>query len=161
MEEWRQSKDMKNYEVSNEGRVRNSKTGRIMRTHFNEKGYEVLALRDGGRQHSKRVHRLVAEAFNDRSDEGLEVTHRDKNRANNRLDNLEWKTRADILKQTYEEGRRQTHRMKKIMCVETGEEYDSIADCSDDMKINRQSISRCVNNPVLTTREGYHFRPVD
>lgn len=161
MEEWRQSKDMKNYEVSNEGRVRNSKTGKIMKTQFNEKGYEVLALRDGGRQYSKRVHRLVAEAFDDRSDEGLEVTHRDKNRANNRLDNLEWKTRADIIKQTYEEGRKQTHRMKRVKCVETGEEYDSIAECSDDMKITRQSISRCVNNPVLTTREGYHFRPAD
>lgn len=162
MEEvWRQSNDMKDYEISSEGRIKNSKTGRIMKTNIDKKGYEQVTLRDQKRACTRRVHKLVADAFHPGDHEGLEVTHLDRNRLNNRADNLAWKTRSEIIQQTYKDGRKQSHKMKKIMCVETGVIYDSIVDCSRDMGLTRQAISKSANNPVLSTKDGYHFEFID
>lgn len=162
MEEiWRQSNDMKDYEVSSEGRIKNSKTGRIMKTNVNKKGYERVCLRDEGKQYNRSVHKLVAEAFYPGDHEGLEVTHLDRNKLNNRADNLAWKTRSEIIQQTYIDGRKQTHKMKKVRCIETGIEYGSIVECAKDMGISRESISKCVNNTTIRTKDGYHFELVD
>lgn len=160
-ESWRQSNEMKNYEVSSEGRIKNSKTGRIMKTSINKRGYEQVCLSENGKQYTKRVHKLVAEAFHPGEHEGLEVTHLDKNRSNNRADNLAWKTRSEIIQQTYKDGRKQTHRMKRVRCVETGKEYESLVECARDMGISRESVSKCVNNTTIRTKDGYHFEFVD
>ena len=161
MEEWRRCVEVPIYEISNTGLVRNRRTGRIMKTHINERGYEIVQLRYQGAIYDRRVHRLVAEAFDDGSHAGMEVTHRDGNRSNNNLDNLVWSTRKEIIGNTYRNGREQLHRMRKIRCVETGEEFRSIEEASMAMGISRWTISKCVNNPVVKTRKGYHFEPME
>ena len=75
MEVWAEIKDISPYEVSNTGKVRNSKTGRIMKTHINKKGYESISLRKNKTYVTKRVHRLVADAFYDGNNDGLDVNH--------------------------------------------------------------------------------------
>ena len=156
-EKWRPCVDVANYEVSSEGRIRNSKTGKILKTQVNEQGYETVSVN----RKTKRVHKLVADTFIEGDHDGLDVSHVDRNRLNNRVNNLEYRKRSDIIKQTYEEGREQLHRMKAVRCVETGEEYRSIKECSEAIGISRNSISRCVNNRFLHTRDGKHFEPVE
>lgn len=161
-QEWRRCNRLPAYEISNDGQLRNIKTGRIMKTHINSRGYEVVALTINGRVQTERIHRLVAEAFlEDDEYYGEDVTFRDGDRSNIYADNLRWISRRDLVRNTYNNGRRQTHRMRRIRCVETGEIFDSIIECSRVMGINRSSICKCVNDGYLKTREGYHFEPVD
>ena len=83
-------KDFYNYQVSNYGQVRNSKTGRLLKLQLNEKGYLRVALRIDGKTKWYRVSRLVASLFIPNPDNLPEVNHKDENKLNNRADNLEW-----------------------------------------------------------------------
>ena len=79
------------YEVSSLGRVRNTKTGKVLEGTLNEDGYVRVYLSENGK-HSKHksfyVHLLVAEAFIGPCPEGQQVRHWDGNQQNNRRDNL-------------------------------------------------------------------------
>ena len=98
-EEWRDVISYESlYQVSNLGRVRrlaNSpkcKTTRILKLQFNENGYLVIMLCKASRVKLHQVHQIVAEAFIGPAPEGKEVNHLDHNRANPRLENLEYCT---------------------------------------------------------------------
>lgn len=78
-----------NYEVSNQGRVRSSRSGLVRKTRLDKDGYELVDLCANAKYSTKRVHRLVAEAFLGGS-HLPEVDHVDGNRANNSVDNLRW-----------------------------------------------------------------------
>lgn len=85
-EEWTRIKDAEGYEISNFGRVRNSKTRRILKPELNRpNGYERVKLH--GRY--RYIHRLMAETF---CADGLEygdiVKHRSHNKQNNHAYNL-------------------------------------------------------------------------
>ncbi len=86
------------YEVSNLGRVkslkRNTTSGGIMKTNIN-KGYEYVHLCKNGKHYNGKVHRLVAEAFLPNPQYKREVNHKDENKLNNSLANLEWATRKE------------------------------------------------------------------
>ena len=88
------------YEVSNEGRIRNSK-GEIKVPQLN-KGkaahYYRIALYEGGKRERFYVHRLVGRYFVDGYNEALMINHIDGNPLNNRADNLEWVTQSDNVK---------------------------------------------------------------
>ena len=83
------------YEVSNLGRVRNSKTGRVMKLQETNKGYLRVCLRKNGESKQFSVHRLVAFAFipNDDTENKTDVNHIDEDKTNNTVENLEWCTR--------------------------------------------------------------------
>jgi hypothetical protein len=92
MEEWRQIKDNPNYSVSSFGNVRNDKTGRMLKPQRNN-GDKYLALYLG-RDNYKLIHRLVGQAFLEKSDEQTEIDHIDFDGHNNHLENLRWATRS-------------------------------------------------------------------
>ena len=161
MEEWRTYEKIPRYQVSYDGRVRNSKTGRVLTPSINSRGYKQVSLHNEGQHCSVKVSRMVAETFIECDEVGLDVSYKDGDRLNVCADNLEWRTRKDIINDTYKNGRKQTHRMRKIRCVETGEEYESIIACSRITGLNKHSICKCVNNPYQKTSDGYHFVPVD
>jgi hypothetical protein len=93
-EVWKSVKDYDNYEVSNLGKVRNKKTGRILKAHCNG-GYLIVGLSYKGKTRSHRVHQLVALAFIDNPENKPQVNHIDKDGTNNKLSNLEWCTSAE------------------------------------------------------------------
>lgn len=160
MEDWEpiHLKGLSKYEVSNKGRVRNKKTGRILKGTPDRNGDLVVCLREKGVQYSVRVKKLVAEAFLNSSNlEYPVLSCKDGNRKNLKPNNLEYISTAESVRRTFRKGRKQKHIMKKIKCVETGDEYESIVECSKRMGISVQAISRSVNNPFLSTKDGYHF----
>lgn len=82
------------YEVSDEGRIRNA-CGRILRATRNGGRYFHVGLTRDGKQHVKKVHRLVALAFVPNLQGKPEVNHIDGNNINNAATNLEWVTSAE------------------------------------------------------------------
>lgn len=90
MEElWKKLEDenYRGYEVSTDGRVRNTKTGRIINGRLNNKnGYYRVNIRGK----DEYIHRLVINAFGTNDNSNLCVRHIDGNRTNNALSNLEW-----------------------------------------------------------------------
>lgn len=83
MERWIIIEDHPNYEVSSCGRVRNRKTGRILKPLSNS-GYERVNL-DGRLYY---VHKLVMEAFQGCSYDEIRVYHSDRDVQNNNISNL-------------------------------------------------------------------------
>ena len=76
------------YQVSTWGRVRGAKG--IMKPYKNSKGYLKVGLTADGVCYKRRVSRLVADAFLERQPYQTEVNHKDGNKANNSVTNLEW-----------------------------------------------------------------------
>jgi len=86
MEIW---KPIFGYEVSDMGRVRNTK-GEVLQQKMDKKGYLLVTLRDSpGDRSVYRVHRLVLEAFHGAAP-GYQCCHWDDVPTNNVLSNLRW-----------------------------------------------------------------------
>lgn len=100
-------KDIPNYEglyqVSNLGRIRNAKTKKIKNQRNTYKKYLQVDLFNKN-QKTYRVHRLVAETFIPNPNNLPQVNHKDGNKQNNRVDNLEWITNYDNIQHAVKNG---------------------------------------------------------
>ncbi len=89
---WKITYGFSKYECSTLGRIRNIKTKLLLKPYI-ERGYEVASLMDdNGIRIPIRFHRIIAQTFIENPDNKETVNHKDKNRANNNLLNLEWAT---------------------------------------------------------------------
>ena len=94
------------FEISNLGRVKNSKTGKIRKRSFDKDGYVLAVIRETGirKSISKKVHRLVAQYFILNPENKPEVNHKDGNKQNNNIGNLEWATTRENKKHAKKTG---------------------------------------------------------
>lgn len=98
-EEWRTIEFFPDYEVSNYGRVRTSKTGRILQLNVNQYGLVQVGLMRNGVQRHRSVPLLVAKAFLSDSEGAFDTPiNLDGDRYNNRLENLTWRPRWFAIK---------------------------------------------------------------
>lgn len=113
MEQWKpiEGTDGK-YEVSNLGRVcTNGKRPGVLTLTKQKSGYRYAMIQlSNGKQKNCRVHRLVAEHFLPNPDNMKEVNHKDGNKDNNHVSNLEWCTRSHNVKHSFDTGLKQPHR---------------------------------------------------
>ena len=173
-EQW---KDIKGYEglyqVSNLGKVRSldrivkqfghkqeyerSIKGKLLKLHIQNGGYLIATLTKNNNERKMLVHRLVAIAFMG-NNEGMQVNHKDGNKLNNKLSNLEWCTQSENVKHAYF---KLNHKLKnkKIYCVELNKKFNSIKEASISLKINRGSISHAINERAKTAG-GYRWKIV-
>lgn len=94
------------YQVSNLGRVRSRdrtspnrwgpllRRGKILRAPLDAFGYPLVCLRVNSKAYTKKVHRLVAEAFLGEKP-GMTVNHKDGDKTNNAVSNLEWVSHSE------------------------------------------------------------------
>lgn len=106
MEVWRSVKNYEGfYEVSNYGNIRSvdryivgkrNKTytlkGRIKKKSIGGNGYHIVTLSKNGLDKQMLVHRLVASAFIENKNNLPVINHKDEDKLNNHVDNLEWCT---------------------------------------------------------------------
>jgi hypothetical protein len=94
MEEWRDVVGYEGlYEVSNYGGVRRVDNGADLRGNLNSYGYRVVKLSKDGKGKDFKLHQLVARAFIPNDFGARIINHKDGNRDNNYVDNLEWCSR--------------------------------------------------------------------
>lgn len=93
-------------EVSNEGRVRSLLRGspRVLKTQTDKKGYHRLRVTIEREKMNYKIHREVAKAFIPNPDNLPQVNHKDGNKSNNAVDNLEWISNRDNAHHAIENG---------------------------------------------------------
>jgi len=84
-----------NYQVSTFGNVKNVKSGRILKPSQEGGGYLYVILTDDGERSSKKIHKLVANAFLENPENKSCVDHINHDRKNNHLSNLRWATYSE------------------------------------------------------------------
>jgi hypothetical protein len=119
-EKWKKINSLNNYySVSTLGRVRSEKriviskkgikmnfTSKILKHRVNEKGYCIVYPKINNCKKALQVHRLVAKEFIINKLSKPCVNHKDFNRANNCLDNLEWVTHKENTQYSIMNGRK-------------------------------------------------------
>ena len=153
------------YAVSNCGRVKNTKTERILKPVIDQRGYGRVCLFTMNRDKRYKVHRLVAQAFIPNPNKLPQVNHKDGNKQNNAVENLEWITNEDNMKHANENGLREGHHLfceskkKPIVAtnVKTGEEieYDSIL--AAGKSLGTRHIQEVLKG-IRAQTKGYTFR---
>ncbi len=94
IETYKKIKGFENYSVSDLGNVRNDKTGRVLKESTDGRGYLKVDLRKNKTKHTKRIHKLVAQAFLANPEDKNCVDHIDNNRQNNNVRNLRFATHS-------------------------------------------------------------------
>ena len=94
-EQWASINGYKNYQVSWWGRVRNAKTGRILKACVSSNTYLTLNLYKMGKAKSFSVHVLVAQEWIENPDNKRCVDHIDGDKANNHYENLRYATHSE------------------------------------------------------------------
>ena len=155
------------YEVSSEGKIRILKTGRILKPFYNTFGYATVDLTSANNDKTKKtlklVHRLVAQAFIPNNDQSKTlINHKDENKRNNSVANLEWCTYK--YNANYGTGieRMAKGKSKPIqqLDLKTGliiETYPSVKEASLSIGIYKSSLSRVARGKGKTAG-GYGWK---
>lgn len=91
------------FEISNNGQLKNVNTGTIYKQHINKEGYSQVCVSLGSRNKKKvfKIHKAVAEVFIPNYENKREVNHIDGNKQNNCEDNLEWVTGSENVRHAF------------------------------------------------------------
>jgi len=161
MEVWGIIKDYPNYEVSTKGNIRNIKTLNILKSSLRN-GYPSLGLSKDGKSKTVNIHRIVASVFLGEND--IIINHKDGDKTNNNLENLEWVSYKDNTKHALESKLTKTHSNKvgqyTLKDQELIKEYSSIIEASKETGISDKHIgSVCRGNRKSTG--GYVWKYID
>lgn len=83
------------FSITKQGIVKNNRTGNILSTYTNNKGYKCIDLPINGKKYKCRLHQLVAHTFIGPQQKGICVRHLDGNSLNNSVENLAYGTQSD------------------------------------------------------------------
>lgn len=98
------------YLISKDGKVYSTKTDKFFNPSKTKDGYLKVALRGNGKSYYFRVHKLVAMTYLDNPKGLTEVNHKDFNRRNNCLENLEWISHDDNIEYSKKNNRFKTEK---------------------------------------------------
>lgn len=165
------------YLISNFGRVlsipRKRTKGGLLKPQIGKWGYEHVCIRENGKYKLHKIHRLVAKAFLPNPQGFSQVNHKNGNKVDNRVENLEWCSPSFNSKEAYRIGlshnsKKQREKARQI-CSETknvpviafkngsSKIFKSISEASRELKIPVSCISRVINGKRKCSH-GYLFK---
>jgi hypothetical protein len=147
------------YEASTMGRVRSLKydshyRGRILKGTTGKNGYKIIALWKDGRSKSETIHRVVAKTFLVNPLNKRTVNHKNGNKTDNRVQNLEWSTDSENNQHAFDflgrkgiglKGNKNGHSRKIVQLTMRGIEvrtFDCIRDAEVETNIKHENISK-------------------
>ena len=157
-------KDIKGYEglyaITEDGRVWSYITKRYLKQMNDKDGYLQVNLYKNRQCNTKKVHRLVADAYLDNPENKPQVNHKDENPKNNNVNNLEWATNEENQNHGNHNLNMGKSKSKSVRCIETGIVYYGAKEAERQTEINQSSISRCCKGKQKTAM-GYHWEYVE
>lgn len=171
-------KDIKGYEglyqVSNLGRVkslnyRHTGKERILKLEKLNTGYLQVGLSKEGKLKKCKVHRLVASAFIENPNNFKQVNHKNEDKTDNCLRNLEWcdvnyNNNYGTRTRRASESMKGIHINRKdlsrpIKCIENGVVYHSTKEAERQTGVYHSDISKCCNGDRKTAG-GFHWQSI-
>lgn len=157
-----------NHQLSSYGRVRNKKTGHILKPFSDRYGYSRVSI---GNTDNVYIHRLVCEYFyGEPTEDRPHVNHIDCDRQNNHVLNLEYCSPKENTKWGVYNGninpqkglrRAREVNLKPVRIVETGELFNSVKECAKYFGVSPTNISRCLVGERKGQKvHGYHVEYV-
>ena len=149
------------YQVSNLGRVRpqnrdivfkkgnkNRVVGDSMRASYDGGGYQSIVLWNDITHKTIHIHRLVAEAFLEPPPSpNMEVNHKDGNKCNNCIENLEWVTHAENMKHAFENLRFKRWKKCTLICADgSKKDFKSFAEAERFLGRKHPYIHDCLRD---------------
>ena len=144
-------------------RERVLKPGEIGNRNGKQSYLAVMLHTGGGKMMPCRIHRLVAEAFIPNPDGKGQVNHIDGNKANNRVDNLEWCTSQENVDHAWKHGLCENVgrvNARPVVNEDTGQVFRSIKEAELVCHISPGAIQHCVGRKTKTAA-GYRWRYLD
>lgn len=168
MEAWIDSPTYPNYQLSTRGRIKNKRTGHILKPSYDRYGYQKVSL---GNTDNVQVHRLICEAFYGPSQEkSHQVNHIDANRSNNHVLNLEWNTPSENISWGVRHGsinpsiglkKAREVNCKSVRIVELDMTFSSIVKRAEYLGVYPQNVNRYLRGERKGQRlHGYHIEYV-
>ena len=148
MEQWRAIDGFEDYSVSDLGRIRSNKSGRILSLNENQFGVVQVGLMREGIQYHRSVPLLVAKAFLPRDAVPFDTPiNLDGDRHNNRVENLTWRPRWFAIK--YNQQFRQPYEnpiSAKIIDLKTSEVSENSSACAQRYGLLEQDLVLSILN---------------
>lgn len=151
---WKEIKDFSNYEISDEGEVRNKTTKQVLKGRLSKSGYLQVSIKNNDTKKftNQYIHRLVALHYIDNPLNKREVNHKDGVKTKNISDNLEWMTSSENQKHRHAIGITKTSNRRvgkykdDILIVE----YNSIVEAAEKEGRPRVSIDSVLHGKRKT-----------
>lgn len=133
------------YSVSKSGKVKGP-SGKILKPQDNFHGYDMVNISCYGKVVHRTVHRIVAETFLP-NEEGFEqINHKDGNKKNNNVENLEWCDRSDNMKHAARELKKAFgFASRPVRNLTTGRMFFSIGEAAESIGRNHSSLHEALN----------------
>lgn len=147
------------YLVSNTGEIKGVKTGKVRSKNLTHTGYYFVNGSLGSRKNkiTFKVHKAVAETFIDNPDFLPMVNHKDGNKLNNEVNNLEWCTAKENTVHAVDLGLlTNEHVSLSIICLNNCRVFESIVDAANWCNCARSNISDYLNNRRKRKSAGKH-----
>ena len=150
-------KGYNDYFIDEYGNVYSVKTHKYLNQEKGKDGYYYVQLCEKGKRKRMSVHRLVAETFIENPCSLPMVNHKDENRENNDVKNLEWCTEKYNANYGTARIRQAQSISKAVVCIETGEVF--LSQKSAESKVGKcyRHICDCCKGKKQTCG-GYHWR---
>ncbi len=169
-EEWRDIEGYEGlYQVSSEGRVksleRNVVKGKgglykieekVLKSGKGTWGYLIVKLYKDEKKKNHRIHRLVASAFLDNPNNLPQVNHKDENRTNNRVENLEWCSPQYNINYGTRTEKTQIPILQFSLDGEFIKKWDSLTQVERELGFRKGHIGKCCKGKSKTAK-GYKW----
>lgn len=136
-------KDFPNYRIDKIGNVFNS-NGLKLKPSISNTGYLRVSLSNNDVKHKRfLVHRLVAETFIPNPNNYPQVNHKDENKTNNCVENLEWCTPLYNLNYSKVIEKASIAKEKMVRCITTNEVFSSFKEIEDKFGLSYSNLVAC------------------